>query len=407
MKADIIVFTNHYPYGTSEGFLYEELQCLSASFYHILLCPLDSANKSFQRTVPENVKIFSPPFPDYKSKILLLSHGIFKPTPYKILIHDFIRSKVWTSRKKILRWFVASLFIRTYLPVLKRILSTIENPDNVLLYFFWGLQWSQLVPCMPLLKNKIAIRLHGSDLYEFLYKDYIPLRELQLKRANLLVTVSETGKTYLTGRYPHLSLKIYLSRLGTTDYGWDPSGYQRTNTYLIVSCSNLVPVKRIHLIPRILKFVNLNIHWVHFGNGPEIKDIKKFCKLLPSNVSFEFKGFVPTSEIIRFYQEHSVDLFINVSASEGVPVSIMEALSFGIPVIATDVGGTGELISNKNGLLIPKDFESEKVAGQIIRLLTGADFQDKRENARKTWETYSNATVNYPEFANLLFRLKQ
>jgi len=96
-----------------------------------------------------------------------------------------------------------------------------------------------------------------------------------------------------------------------------------------------------------------------------------------------------------------------VSASEGVPVSIMEALSFGIPVIATDVGGTGELISNKNGLLIPKDFESEKVAGQIIRLLTGADFQDKRENARKTWETYSNATVNYPEFANLLFRLKQ
>ncbi|NJK95527.1 MAG: glycosyltransferase [Bacteroidales bacterium] len=45
-------------------------------------------------------------------------------------------------------------------------------------------------------------------------------------------------------------------------------------------------------------------------------------------------------------------MFLNTSLSEGVPVSVMEALSFGLPVIATDVGGTGELINDEVGMLI-------------------------------------------------------
>ena len=44
-----------------------------------------------------------------------------------------------------------------------------------------------------------------------------------------------------------------------------------------------------------------------------------------------------------------VDLFLTVSANEGIPVSIMEAQSFGIPVIATDVGGISEIVNNVNG----------------------------------------------------------
>ncbi|MFR4320263.1 MAG: glycosyltransferase [Blautia massiliensis (ex Durand et al. 2017)] len=44
---------------------------------------------------------------------------------------------------------------------------------------------------------------------------------------------------------------------------------------------------------------------------------------------------------------------MNVSSSEGIPVSIMEATSFGIPGIATDAGGTKEIIRDKeNGVLL-------------------------------------------------------
>ena len=65
-----------------------------------------------------------------------------------------------------------------------------------------------------------------------------------------------------------------------------------------------------------------------------------------------FMGYVPNVEIMQFMEESNVDVFINLSTSEGVPVSIMEAQSYGIPVIATNVGGTGEIIDKDNGILL-------------------------------------------------------
>ena len=47
------------------------------------------------------------------------------------------------------------------------------------------------------------------------------------------------------------------------------------------------------------------------------------------------------------------DLFVNMSLSEGIPVSIMEAISFGIPIIATNVGGNAEIVNDETGVLIP------------------------------------------------------
>lgn len=52
------------------------------------------------------------------------------------------------------------------------------------------------------------------------------------------------------------------------------------------------------------------------------------------------------------YSEHPVDVFINLSTNEGVPVSIMEAISFDIPIVATDVGGTSEIVTDETGILV-------------------------------------------------------
>ena len=67
-------------------------------------------------------------------------------------------------------------------------------------------------------------------------------------------------------------------------------------------------------------------------------------------------GFQDNEKIMDFYRNNPIDIFINVSTNEGVPVSIMEAISFGIPIIATNVGGTNEIvINNITGWLVDKD----------------------------------------------------
>ena len=79
----------------------------------------------------------------------------------------------------------------------------------------------------------------------------------------------------------------------------------------------------------------------------------------------------------------------------------MEATSFGIPVIATNTGGTSEIVDNKNGALIDVDFEPVKVAKKIdhIRKLDINDYLKLREESRKKWEERFEAISNYKEFA--------
>ena len=129
---------------------------------------------------------------------------------------------------------------------------------------------------------------------------------------------------------------------------------------LLVSCSELVPVKRVHLIIDILRHIETPLRWVHFGDGRLMPELKTRVKELPDNINYELRGYVPNQGVLEFYQKNEVDLFVNVSESEGIPVSIMEAISFGIPILATDVGGVHEIVTDKTGVLVDKTFKPKR-----------------------------------------------
>jgi len=122
---------------------------------------------------------------------------------------------------------------------------------------------------------------------------------------------------------------------------------------------------------------------------------------LPSNIHVEFSGSLPNKGVLNFYQQKHVDLFINVSASEGVPVSIMEVLSFGIPVLATDVGGTSEIVDNQVGELLKTDISANEIAKKITHLAS-QNLDELRKNARIRWNDISNAETNYTEFVEFI-----
>ena len=87
---------------------------------------------------------------------------------------------------------------------------------------------------------------------------------------------------------------------------------------------------------------------VQFG-----KSLQEELKLFPQNAEGYLDGYVPIEQIMNYYRENPVDVIVNVSESEGgSPVSIMEALSCGIPAIATAVGGNPEIVSEQNGILL-------------------------------------------------------
>ena len=69
-----------------------------------------------------------------------------------------------------------------------------------------------------------------------------------------------------------------------------------------------------------------------------------------------FQGNLDHQLLIKKYENNEVDIVVISSISErvpeGIPVSLMEAMSYEIPVIATDCGGTKELVDGKSGILV-------------------------------------------------------
>lgn len=253
---------------------------------------------------------------------------------------------------------------------------------------------------------KIVARAHRYDLYEEENKNkYIPMREYLLKNLDHVYLISNDGLNYLSHKYKKYRNKMSVSRLGTVNQ-LEPV-YQRGRQFCIVSCSNMVAVKRVDLIVHALSLItDVSIEWIHYGAGEQFEIIKDLAtKKLKHNVRISLKGRVQNQEILKDYMTNSIDVFINLSESEGIPVSIMEALSFGFPCIATDVGGTKEIvIDGFNGILLKKDCSAHDVSNAIRTFITMSDvvYTQYRVNSRKYWKEHYDANTNYKKFVSEL-----
>jgi len=94
-------------------------------------------------------------------------------------------------------------------------------------------------------------------------------------------------------------------------------------------------------------------------------------------------------------------LFVNLSKSEGISQSIMEAISYGIPCIATHVGGTPEIVVNDVSGYLVKPSDSSTTISKVIfnfNKLTNKEKIKLRKSTRSYWEKMFNSNVNIKKF---------
>ena len=387
----ITLFTHSFPYGLQETFLETEILTLSNSFEKIIIIPLEGQN-GVARNLPSNVSIKKPVFID-KSFIVLIQNFVKCFSNLLFIKHVIISIFNFRKLKQI---FIAITFDN----YLRR--EQIPNDKNAIWYFYWGVNLASYLALIKI-KPKTIVRFHGYDLYE--ERKSIPFRFQLLKNIDHAVCISEHGKSYLAKKYPEFSSKIKTFKLGTIDKTLAANFSLSRNTFNIVSCSNVIPLKRVHLIASALNHVSINLNWTHFGDGPNLDQIKRQISNLQNNIRCFFPGRIPNNNVLEHYQNNEVHLFINVSSSEGIPVSIMEAISFGIPVLATDINGNVEIVNNKNGLLVEKDINPYELGKKIQGLLLNPNYNSLRIEARKKWEKEYSAEKNYQIFVKFLLEV--
>ena len=246
----------------------------------------------------------------------------------------------------------------------------------------------------------IVSRAHGFDL--FAEQDaigFIPLQAELLARSDVTLSVSEAGARYLAERFP--SSRVEVSRLGVGDPG-HVARASDDGRLRIVSCSSVVPVKRIWLLVDALVALRrahpeVDVLWTHLGGGDGLADLRHRIARHPELAGrVTLTGPISHDQVLDYYRREPVDLVINVSESEGVPVSLMEAISASIPIMATAVGGSAEIAGPAGGLLLPREATGAQIAEAIAAFasLGPQERSDLRERARWTWaESFASPGV--------------
>lgn len=406
----LVVLSHAFPYDKRDTFLEEEA-CYYRNFDQIYIAPLDVSNYSERRAINNPAVTLLRLNGSNLSKFDLLAWCI-RSVFSKQFLADFcylIHTKnLNAATLKHLVTF-AALGKHSFSQVKKALLAHgIDKNDSITFYSYWLAFHSYAAVLLKEFfpRSTAVSRCHGYDLYEYRNpQNYIPLRKFLLNRLDTLFCISEDGKNYLEEIYPDVRKNIVISRLGTRDYGEGPTP-QNKAVLKLVSCSWISSVKRVSKILDALMLIkDIRIEWTHFGDGVLLEDLKKTAQKLPENIKVNLPGAVSNQELLRIYQSQAFHVFLNVSESEGVPVSIMEAMSFGIPAIATDVGGVHEIVkSEKNGFLLNKDFTDLQLTALIRRFSEMPDetYMKYRKSAREFWKENYSAEKNYSSFLDAL-----
>ena len=253
----------------------------------------------------------------------------------------------------------------------------------------------------------VVINYRGGEADTFFEKAFFWVKP-SLGRANAIVVPSGFleavfGKRgFATRIVPNI---IDLDRFGTGTVTGTVLGVPlKSDSPSIVVTRNLEPIydngtalRAFQIVRRVFPPAKL----VVAGSGPEWESLQKLAAELGIAEAVTFTGRVDNAGMATLYR--SADVMINPSLADNMPISVLEALASGVPVVSTNVGGIPYLVDHgKTALLVPVR-DAEAMAAAVLALL-GDPSLAKRISAaglesiqRYTWPNVRNRLLHVYE----------
>ena len=285
------------------------------------------------------------------------------------------------------------------------------NDRNVMLYSFW-MSFDGYAAALTRRKHphsRLVVRGHAYDIdternpmNPYLMKGRIA------KEADGLYLISETAKgqymSYMKGRVEES--KVHVLAMGSA--GQPVESYREAPLYTqgvlrVVSCARIIPIKQVHILAEALAlWEGPPVCWTHIGGGEGEEELRQLVdhKIGPKeNVICEMLGTLDAEKIQQLYETRVFDVFVNTSRKEGVPISIMEAMRHGTPVIAPAVGGIPELVTPEVGWLYDPQEGAQGVLKALEELasLSRDEAEALRQRTREHWNHHYCSSALLPE----------
>ena len=229
------------------------------------------------------------------------------------------------------------------------------------------------------------------------------VRSFSIKKSDIVVTPSKHLKNFIL----NLGFKNKIEVINNGVFIPEENTNIFTNDQInITIVSRLVSHKNIEKIIKAISdlnspLINLNI----IGDGPELNQLQKISLESNNKDNIIFHGKLNRDDINHIFLKS--DIYIQASNYEGLPHSLLEAMSYGIPVLCTPVGECKEILGNEDrGYILDLPVSKNNIKSKISQIISEKDIANKKGERGKDFinEKY-NLTNSFNLYKNLFTRL--
>jgi len=301
----------------------------------------------------------------------------------------------------------------------KSVLAKIQLPFFMFFFFLKGLRvakkcdliHAQFLPSgvvgawiKKITRRKLIITAHGSDVYMIPEKGLFQKSYIRaISKSNVIISVSNANKERLT------TLGLPGDKIIVIPNGIELSMFNNTISTLrvheagiqIVWVGRMVEVKGLEYLfsaMRIIVSSYPNSKLTLIGDGPLKDKLERLAGEMSLTEYISFMGYVKNTEVSQYLKE--ADIFVLPSLSEGFPVVIPEAMAAGKPIVASNVGGISDAVTDGvTGFLVAPE-NAELLAEKIVYLIEHPEMRvsmgkagRKKVEERFTWGMIAKRTI--------------
>jgi glycosyltransferase involved in cell wall biosynthesis len=228
-----------------------------------------------------------------------------------------------------------------------------------------------------------------------------------LEKTDAIITLSGSDKQYITSlgirqdKIAEIPNAIDTDQLAMLEKNSDPEGFRKKYALegkrIVLYVGQVIQRKGleylINAMPQVIKDNGEDIHFVYVGEGDYLQTAKKMIEKLDMKKHATFTGSLNQQDVASAYK--AAELYILPSLSEGLPTTILEAMYYGVPVIATDIPGVRDHFEGA-AVLIPLKSTS-RIADALSKTISDKDLID---NLVARGKTLVLSKYTWPEVTN-------
>lgn len=220
--------------------------------------------------------------------------------------------------------------------------------------------------------KKVVWHMHAGRFAVFYQQHRYAVRKV-VNKSDVIIALSEYWKEYFKNEFPTKRVEIIKNVISAPRVHKQQTGY-----FTLLFLGLLGKNKGIYDLLECIRDHKVEFQGklkLYIGGNGEIEHVKQLIKEYGIADIVIFEGWVSGDKKIELLNKS--DAYILPSYKEGLPISILEAMSYGMPIISTPVGGIPEIVSNgENGYLVEPG-NKEDIYKAIISLLNDSDLRNR------------------------------